>query len=1183
MFSSGGGGAQALGVAGPSTSRAAQGGTGQPQHAHRAVYAPQQQGGQHPQAVYRQQGGGGGQRGAVGGGQLPQQGQRGGQAHAQGYTVHHHHHPQHPQHLQPQPTHSHSHLPSSGPNPYSPLQHPHPPPQHLQQFQQVHLVHHHQPRPVQVQIQPNAAPSPYPDPAPSPVHYPPQQRSVAPSPHQRVPTGSLPAHANAQPVYVQQQPRPPPPSYPSSSLPPPPQTVEQAIAASLPPPPPPSGPPPGQSAQPHPNQAFLRAQQQHRQREEHERHFHAEQHSRAASAASRRGSMVEEVVPASAPLPPQHGMAMGGVQQQQEYVGGPGPAMGGAAPRTVTVVSELPEETEERTLFHSYLLDYLQRAGYYSTAAALLSDIPSLPTNPSRSYPSSSASSSSAPPAQNPLFLASPAALSPQKLPVSPTHPHGLAGHSPTPSPTRATAQGGSSGNPSGTSPQNADTVGSTTSSMSSGGASHYGFDPLRGPGEEGEEGDGRAEGKRVTGGGRRRIPGAVVPVESEQGFLYEWWSVFWDVYRAKSNRLGGGFNTAAAARSFVEASSAAVDLAMQRQGPPRQPFLPPPPQQQQQQQQQQQYPPQPRQVGPTPPTSHQPIRLRPGGPGLNPGAIDQPSPVGPPGSQPPLARRASLNILHREQQHQAAKAQEAAMVAAQQTLTAVRSNGSGGVQGGVQAQAPVQGQGRMGMRRGALSSDGLSPGSAALPGAQHTPSHQRPPSSHGPSGHHAVLARQRSQEAFAQRDFQLRQQQQQHQQQQQAQQAQAHAQAVHREQQQAAEMQLRMAQAQTHALQIVGRQQQHQASLSPASASATGGPRTPQGQSPAPNALAYSPDRLSQTAEARNVYRAKLAAAQQTQLQSALSRSQQGQKPSPPSGMAGAPPPPQPIPDGMQYVLRPDGGVGSGGSGGGGARSGSRPNTAEEEGSMPPPRRAATGGTPTTGSAPLPLFLPSPGSATGEGASPGTLSGAGGKRRRESVTVPVGEVREPKKRANRTTGRSPSALTAAPTGSTPLASGLTEFSDSPTTLSVLDIGSSSGVDVSPKPTLPPTDAAEQAHPQSQAGDLMLDDPSAFLDSLGGTGESGAGFGGDVSMGGGDEQFSLDQLDAFLSSTTADPSAVTGLDFASSSQPSALDPAPISLNNSAEFDYNDFLASFGGGADGASASYDPATAFELTV
>ena len=43
-------------------------------------------------------------------------------------------------------------------------------------------------------------------------------------------------------------------------------------------------------------------------------------------------------------------------------------------------------------------------------------------------------------------------------------------------------------------------------------------------------------------------LPRPLVQLGSTEGFLYEWWTVFWDVFRAKGDRAGSQ-----AARNYVE------------------------------------------------------------------------------------------------------------------------------------------------------------------------------------------------------------------------------------------------------------------------------------------------------------------------------------------------------------------------------------------------------------------------------------------------------------------------------------------------------------------------------------------------------------------------------------------------------------------------------------------------------
>lgn len=262
------------------------------------------------------------------------------------------------------------------------------------------------------------------------------------------------------------------------------------------------------------------------------------------------------------------------------------------------------QQTDSAARHSAYLLDYLQKAGFVSTAAALLADAPSIPTHPhssGRSFALPSSASSSQPRSavsssfplnaqQLPLFN-SPSALSPPPL------AHGGPSQNEHESPRRRgegspvsplSSQGGDDAYGK----NNADTVASTASAAST--TSHFGFEALD-PGH----GDGRAadgasaspakEGPRspskrpapaahplrnVSGSSPngaasepRRVPAANVQIDAPTGFLFEWWSVFWDVFRAQAaSRRPGAVENGANARSFCQASSAAVDAAMQRQ-----------------------------------------------------------------------------------------------------------------------------------------------------------------------------------------------------------------------------------------------------------------------------------------------------------------------------------------------------------------------------------------------------------------------------------------------------------------------------------------------------------------------------------------------------------------------------------------------------------------------------------------
>ncbi|GAA6006289.1 hypothetical protein JCM10207_000591 [Rhodosporidiobolus poonsookiae] len=1031
----------------------------------------------------------------------------------------------HPPQYQPAPSPAHppSQPPYSSASPHlvrqnqPPLQqqpqygHRPPPPQAMQHSSPVG-------HPSQNSYPPPSAPSPSPYPGP-PANYrpaPPQQ----PQPHAQAPpqqrlrvnTGPY----QPQPPQQAYSPAPPPPQnyaspaqhHPKSSPhmhhpppPRPPQTVEQAIAASLPPSAP-SLPPPPHAADP----AFARAQHVEQQR----RQADAEAQFRAAS----RGAVRDDFPP------PGQGQGQGarqaGSPMVQDFAAGRasaaprGPVAQPAPPRTVPVALDLPADNEQRTLFHSYLLDYLQRAGLYSTAAALLSDVPSLPTHPpqsGRSYPSSSRALSAADaqstlrpgPESGPgaLFLASPSALSPQKSPFSPTRPLPMMMGG-TPSPTRLSADDGSLRPPA-----NADTVGSTSSLSSSGAGSHYGFEGLRGAVRDGEDeeevsrgGSPRKRGSGASSGsaGEGRIPAAQVPIESEHGFLYEWWTVFWDVFRAKAHRGG-----TPAARSFVDASSEAVDLAVQQQLSAG--FL--------------------ARAGPA--AARQGAPMAPGGrpmpaPGqqqrpvipLRQASYNAPSPTasGPPapsaggggGGGAPPARRSSLTMMQAQQvQQMQLRAQEAAHVAAQQAMS-VRGAGA--------------------------------PGKVTSPEAfRNQPLHavaENAPSP-GTNPHGAALARQSSQH--------MRQQQQ-------------HAQAVAAQRQQQQEVRERQQRGGSAGHSPAGMQVETPQGLSPAAMTSpqkAGSAATPPFQQ---NALNYSPSQLQQAVEARNQYRAQLLAAQERQLASAVQHSAS-------KGKGPAATTPQPIPDGMQYVLTPEGNRSG--------LSGSSP----AEGSMPPPagagRRGASAGlTPQNGTVPLP---PTPTASGDVGVSPAASAPAvgTGKRRRASLSLSLSEKRETKKRTTRDSGRPPSATAMAPTSSTSsidaakstapdlLPSGLVDISESP-----------ADIDLTGDAAVVPASAGKVGDIEIALDESEMDETTAFLNSLGAAAADDASF---VAADGilvqdppPVSEWSMDDLNAMFSSAASAADAPFGT-------------ATTDAGGGFEVNYDDFMASFGD----SSASYDPTT------
>ncbi|GAA5998236.1 hypothetical protein JCM5350_005093, partial [Sporobolomyces pararoseus] len=185
-------------------------------------------------------------------------------------------------------------------------------------------------------------------------------------------------------------------------------------------------------------------------------------------------------------------------------------------------------------IFHTYVLDYLQKAGFHTTAAAFLSESPGVFTHPlsaSRSYPSKSTSQTRKP-------AASPLSTSP----TSASHPQTR--NSPSSMPLFRAESGSSPTSPSQHDASNHSTIESTSSTSTT---SHYGFDQtksdqgmedeLPSPGEDKKRNSDRRSGDRGL------IPAADVEHEVESGFLYEWFHVFYDVHSARLKT--GGSNQA--------------------------------------------------------------------------------------------------------------------------------------------------------------------------------------------------------------------------------------------------------------------------------------------------------------------------------------------------------------------------------------------------------------------------------------------------------------------------------------------------------------------------------------------------------------------------------------------------------------------------------------------------------------
>ncbi|BGP29611.1 hypothetical protein JCM10296v2_001350 [Rhodotorula toruloides] len=962
-------------------------------------------------------------------------------------------------------------------NPYGPqasTSSPHTAPRGQNVAPSPHMQHQQQMQARQQQLQPgpsphpphtpysNPAPSPYsnslatyPQPGPSPY----QQHSHAPQ-RQQQPSGPFASHPpNSQASYAPHpNPSPTRPHHLSPHAPHPTHDISpNPHARQLSYPQPPAQHPPHARPQ-QPSQ-----QQQQQQREFYGEAENEEMQRRRAHAPTdgmrarltrrpeqeRRFASVredEEVVPVSAPLQTiGNGYTAVPVQQQQSQ----GMAQQ-RAPRAAAEPFDLPEDEDQRLRFHAYLLDYLQKAGFLSTAAALLSDSPSIPTHsPSsgRSYALPRPRLRQAASGNSSLFFTSPSALSPLPLVPPPSQPIS----------PRKDAFGADVG------PTNADTVESTASTAST--ATHFGFEGLGRGATDDEDGapspakDGSGPGspsKRTSQANSRnisgsstsgepsslRIPAAKVQIETAQGFLYEWWNVFWDVFRAKASAAGRNANPAAA-RSFVQASSAAVDVAMQRQ--------------------------------------------------------------------------ANAHAQARAQVQ--AQAQAQAQANAQMQARGRRSS--------IQAGAPPPPPQR---RPSVVAQSGQAQDSQQQPPTQ--PNAPRPPiplrqpdnpndpsAQPEPAGRSAREPSAPTDEAAPTPGGTRRSSRHKS--------AMAHAQALQRQQEQQAEINARMAQARVHAQQI---QSRHVLPHSPS----VGTPGTPAGsgqaaspvQSFAPNALNYNPDRLQQTTEAYNRYRASLVASQQTQLEMAKRQlSKDKDKPR-------------------------------------------RASSTAAEGSMPPPpttQRTSTSldNTPRNKELPLP---PTP-SASGvsadasaadkagdNAASPvgtATASAAASKRRRSSMANSISETRETKKRVT----QQPSASTSG---------------DQPAPPAVITV-------------LPPESSAQLVKEPLQPGGLgvlqgatadaiqnyLTSDPSTSVGSLDGlSGLDGDALGLSMSADA-SGQLSLEQLDRLLSST---------VDAAGAPYSSTGD---VQLGDSATFDYNEFLTAFG--SEGP-ASYDPTVqTFDLAV
>ncbi|GAA5916224.1 hypothetical protein JCM8208_003912 [Rhodotorula glutinis] len=1023
----------------------------------------------------------------------------------------------------------------------------------------------------------SSSPYPHPHAGPSPHLRPQQVPAPSHSPHAALGHGPPPPPQHLRPAqpapraYQQQHPASSPhpltqlPS-PMSAYPPQQQQARRpsfAQTASQPSPSPRTAVVPTNAHAAAPAQAQAQAQADARAQAQAQAHVtaHAErarvaraaQFAEAQAQARRaRGADEEEVVPASRPLrttgngyvvAPVQGPGVGGAPLQAQVQAVPqvqGQGQGQApVPRVEVEPLLLEDDTEQRTQFHAYLLDYLQKAGFISTAAALLADVPSIPTQPlssGRSFavPSSSSTSSSqlrsAASASFPRdahdpntpFSTSPSALSPMPFGSGPgprragdqnspqRGPDGSPG-SPTSSPDGDDAYG---------SKNNAGTVESTASAAST--TSHFGFDaldPSQGGGggamaSPAKDAGARSPSKRPTlaappsrnasassstgadpqqqphsqqQGSARRIPAAQVQIDAPTGFLFEWWSVFWDVFRAQAAaRRPGSVENGANARSFCQASSAAVDAAMMRRSSALR--APPlgaaaaaaasssspmglgrmPPNMQAQHQ------------GPPPPL---PL-VAPAAAGLAAGLSGrQPIPL----RTAPLGGR--LPFMQQQQQQQASVLQPQA---AQQQSSAPQQQQK--VLGAASVRPPSRASGR----RGAIPPDALADEALPPPGP---PDDGRRPSLSGARA--AQLAKQRRDE-------------------------------------QQAEIDLRMASARVHAQQITSRQRTQSGaspslaggtpeSLSATAASPGLAQPTPPASAFSPGALIYNPNQLQQTVEARKMYRAQLLLSQQTQLEQAKRNSAALPRSTSASAVAAAAAVASvPTPSATPHA-----------------------HEGEGEGSMPPPTRTLS-----LNSTPVVKELalgPSPGAAAAApsaGASPATATA---KRRRESLGASVSEAREAKKRATQADSGDDAQVEARDGALGP--ESVAEANDDLVLVHDFAVLPSATKDSAPIVSADNFIAVDSNDVLDGAGtggfdvkELLFDPSTRPVDDLAG-------------------QFSLEQLDALLSSTVD-----------SAGPPFPTDHAPVL--DVAPFDYEEFMISFG--SEGP-ASYDPTQSFDLAV
>ncbi|KAL8279310.1 hypothetical protein RQP46_008347 [Phenoliferia psychrophenolica] len=196
--------------------------------------------------------------------------------------------------------------------------------------------------------------------------------------------------------------------------------------------------------------------------------------------------------------------------------------------RVPTGQQPVEPEPSHRVLFHSYILDYLQKQGFHATAAAFLQDAPD--TNVRRPTTADRASHKG----------------KGRAFPDDELKANSSDFETNSPLPPRG-ASGDDLNSPGGIA-VGADSIASTNSSLS-----NYGFGAAQSNGTSPPQSS--PESAHIA-----LQPRALVQIETREGFLYEWWAVFWDVFRARSNKGG-----TPSARNFVEVSNATIDGMAQR------------------------------------------------------------------------------------------------------------------------------------------------------------------------------------------------------------------------------------------------------------------------------------------------------------------------------------------------------------------------------------------------------------------------------------------------------------------------------------------------------------------------------------------------------------------------------------------------------------------------------------------